>query len=792
MLDRATASVRFLSGEREPVRVATTANIVLDGLQTIDGVALAVNDRVLVKDQTDQRLNGIYTASRGLWYRASDARFPRAIAEGVTVQVQEGAVHGGQAFRFRETPERIGVSDIIIDFYLSANFTEDAEEAIQNQLDRIQEDGNVIIGAAEDARDGAIEALVGAEAARDATAAFFPVGGSTGQVLAKASNADRDVQWVAAGNGDMISAAYDPAGYAVDVFGGQLHAPTRTAAMALTPVVAPSIIRTSGYSSAGDGGGALYKAVGSEPSHVGKISITLDDGVTVQWYELADEDVSPAKVGVLYSPNVAPAATYPIFSAGSGDQSAAMQAWLDAPGYKKIGGKRRTIRLDAGLIIPASNLDSRKIDLGNSMFDCSRFPSTLVKAFTANGVRGTQRPIGALASKGAMTVAITSGNQVGLQVGQMVRIGSNAIFDASSTNVRLGELNWIAGIGPGTTVSLKLPLRDTYIPADGAFLEEIVNAMPGFELLGGEFYGPEATTNNAYGVIAAFLDNPKVMGQQFHYFDYLGIAFQSCFRGEADIQMTKTRPNTTGYGVAFFDACLGGVAKGTFREVRHAASTNNQVASQWGVPRDVVFKDMHSLNSASALGGSMAGGAAFDAHTAAENISYIDCISQGSSGCALSIECPTATVRNFKAIDSQNSVSAILLQNKADRSGVYSLSGIQVDGSAGAGIRVQGGATFKCATDLVGFDIQRCTGHSIHLQDLAGGYVGDGTSRTSSGNRAISGSSMDRITVGPYTAIGGAYSTYFAGTVTNSMVIRGVDSSTTGVLLGAGAGNTQK
>lgn len=130
MLDRATASVRFLSGEREPVRVATTANIALDGLQTIDGVALAVNDRVLVKDQTDQRLNGIYTASRGLWYRASDARFPRAIAEGVTVHVQDGAVHGGQAFRFRETPEKIGVSNIIIDFYLSANFEEDAEAAL--------------------------------------------------------------------------------------------------------------------------------------------------------------------------------------------------------------------------------------------------------------------------------------------------------------------------------------------------------------------------------------------------------------------------------------------------------------------------------------------------------------------------------------------------------------------------------------------------------------------------------------------------------------------------------------
>ncbi|CAD7044729.1 hypothetical protein REJC140_03859 [Pseudorhizobium endolithicum] len=60
-----TAPVRFLSGEREPCRVATMGNISLQGLQTIDDVALAVSDRVLVKDQTDQRENGIYLAFGG-------------------------------------------------------------------------------------------------------------------------------------------------------------------------------------------------------------------------------------------------------------------------------------------------------------------------------------------------------------------------------------------------------------------------------------------------------------------------------------------------------------------------------------------------------------------------------------------------------------------------------------------------------------------------------------------------------------------------------------------------------
>ena len=38
---------------KEPVEVATTANITLSGTQTIDGVAIVADDRVLVRAQTD-------------------------------------------------------------------------------------------------------------------------------------------------------------------------------------------------------------------------------------------------------------------------------------------------------------------------------------------------------------------------------------------------------------------------------------------------------------------------------------------------------------------------------------------------------------------------------------------------------------------------------------------------------------------------------------------------------------------------------------------------------------------
>ena len=54
------------------VRAATTANITLSGTQTIDGVSVIANDRVLVKNQSTQAQNGIYICAAGAWTRATD------------------------------------------------------------------------------------------------------------------------------------------------------------------------------------------------------------------------------------------------------------------------------------------------------------------------------------------------------------------------------------------------------------------------------------------------------------------------------------------------------------------------------------------------------------------------------------------------------------------------------------------------------------------------------------------------------------------------------------------------
>ena len=55
------------------VRVATTANITLSGVQTIDGVTLVAGDRVLVKNQSTNTQNGVYDVAAGAWARSTDS-----------------------------------------------------------------------------------------------------------------------------------------------------------------------------------------------------------------------------------------------------------------------------------------------------------------------------------------------------------------------------------------------------------------------------------------------------------------------------------------------------------------------------------------------------------------------------------------------------------------------------------------------------------------------------------------------------------------------------------------------
>ena len=75
---------------KNSVRVGSTTNIILSGLQTIDGIGVSTGDRVLIKNQTTPSQNGIYTAAIGSWARATDANSNIDVINGIFTFIEEG------------------------------------------------------------------------------------------------------------------------------------------------------------------------------------------------------------------------------------------------------------------------------------------------------------------------------------------------------------------------------------------------------------------------------------------------------------------------------------------------------------------------------------------------------------------------------------------------------------------------------------------------------------------------------------------------------------------------------
>lgn len=75
----------------EVICATTGSNITLNGYQTIDGVSMT-SGRVLVKDQTLKKQNGVYEVSSGNWTRAWDTNTWDALISAMVV-VSEGATN---------------------------------------------------------------------------------------------------------------------------------------------------------------------------------------------------------------------------------------------------------------------------------------------------------------------------------------------------------------------------------------------------------------------------------------------------------------------------------------------------------------------------------------------------------------------------------------------------------------------------------------------------------------------------------------------------------------------------
>lgn len=113
------------------VRAATTANIAAlagGAPNTLDGVTLVVNNRILVKDQTTGSQNGIYyvstlgTGVNGTWTRATDADGLDELTSGAIVAVEQGSVNADSQWMLT-TDGTITIGTTSLTFAIRGNST---------------------------------------------------------------------------------------------------------------------------------------------------------------------------------------------------------------------------------------------------------------------------------------------------------------------------------------------------------------------------------------------------------------------------------------------------------------------------------------------------------------------------------------------------------------------------------------------------------------------------------------------------------------------------------------------
>jgi len=128
---------------KQSVRAATTASITLSGTQTVDGVVLAIGDRVLVKDQTNGAQNGIYVVAAGSWSRATDADSSAEVTAGLFTFISEGTRNGDQGWVLTSNDTiTLGTTSLTFtQFTGTGQITIDAA-SVANVTDGLEKDGN--------------------------------------------------------------------------------------------------------------------------------------------------------------------------------------------------------------------------------------------------------------------------------------------------------------------------------------------------------------------------------------------------------------------------------------------------------------------------------------------------------------------------------------------------------------------------------------------------------------------------------------------------------------------------
>jgi hypothetical protein len=121
-LTRPRAEQIFNLDYKQATRAVTTTDVTLAGgaPAQVDGVALSINDRILVTGQATASQNGLYlvttvgSGSNGTWIRTTDGNETGEIDAGMIVMVTEGAVYADTQWKLiTDNPIQIGITPLV-------------------------------------------------------------------------------------------------------------------------------------------------------------------------------------------------------------------------------------------------------------------------------------------------------------------------------------------------------------------------------------------------------------------------------------------------------------------------------------------------------------------------------------------------------------------------------------------------------------------------------------------------------------------------------------------------------
>lgn len=132
------------------VRAISTTDITLSGTQTVDGVALIADDRILVAGQTDATQNGIYDVKAGAWVRSSDADNSPAgeVTSGMFTFVEEGGTFGGSGWVLATAnPITLDTTELVFVQFSQAGVIEAGAGLTKsgNTIDVVSANGGIVV-----------------------------------------------------------------------------------------------------------------------------------------------------------------------------------------------------------------------------------------------------------------------------------------------------------------------------------------------------------------------------------------------------------------------------------------------------------------------------------------------------------------------------------------------------------------------------------------------------------------------------------------------------------------------